>query len=277
MIHCMLTSQAVPPLAGKTILTTRSREQQPHLTALLTNLGAQVTALPLLEITAPSDWEPLDQTLKILNSFQWLLLTSTNGVDYFFNRLDHLGVDQEYLASLKIIVVGEKTRLALAQKGFTAHGIPERFDSEGILAVLAQEALQGARVLFPRVESGGREIITQTLGAWGAEVFEVPAYSSKAPSSSAEDFQNVLSTQTIDAVTFTSAKMVRHFAQLIQHIPDLDLTGIALVTIGPQTAQTCHELLGRMDAMADPYTLEGLAQALIDYFHPNSRADAGSG
>ena len=98
------------PLAGKTILVTRSVGQSNQFSDRLTSAGAKVIEMPTLEIGPPSSWEALDQAILNLSSFNWLILTSSNGVDYFFSRLEKSGQDKTALAGVKIAVVGFKMR-----------------------------------------------------------------------------------------------------------------------------------------------------------------------
>ncbi len=248
-------------LQGQRIIVTRSSEQQSELTAQLEALGAKVLTMPLLYITAPSSWEPLDQAIAQLAGFQWLLLTSTNAVDCFFARVKFRGGSAQDLNHLRIAVVGTKTCQTLAQYGFTPAVIPTTFDSEGLLIALKPVIQTTDRVLFPRVESGGREVLVQALAEWGAIVIQVPAYESQAPTALTAEVHQALLTQQVDYVTFTSSKTVRHFAQLIT---GLDLADVKFAAIGPQTAQTCRELLGAVHLEATTYTLEGLVKTLVE-------------
>jgi uroporphyrinogen III methyltransferase / synthase len=253
------------PLTGKTIVVTRSSEQQSAFTQQLTALGAQVLSLPLLEIIPPSSWEALDQALAEIQSFQWLLLTSANAVEYFLSRAHHQGLEIEDLVHLPLAVVGEKTAAYVQDCGLTPRIIPANFDSEGLLLALQSQVKSGDRVLFPRVEHGGREVVVQTLTLWGATVVQVAAYETRCPLALPPSLQAKFSAQEIDIVTFTSSKTVEHFAQLTA---GLNLTPITYAAIGPQTAQTCRERLGRVDIEATTYTLAGLTDALVNAPHP---------
>ena len=104
------------PLTGKTILVTRSAGQSSQFTELLTNVGATVIEMPALEIVAPSSWEGLDNTIANLSTFDWLILTSSNAVNYFFDRLIAQGKDISNRGNIKIAVVGEKTARTLKKK-----------------------------------------------------------------------------------------------------------------------------------------------------------------
>ncbi|MEA5505458.1 uroporphyrinogen-III C-methyltransferase [Halotia wernerae UHCC 0503] len=259
------------PLADKTILVTRSVGQSSQFSDRLTALGATVIEMPTLEISAPSSWSALDQAIANLLDFHWLILTSTNGVDYFFERLNAQGKDTRALAGVKIAVVGEKTAQSLKQRYLQPDFIPPNFVADSLLASFPEE-LSGKKVLFPRVESGGREILVKELTAKGAEVIEVAAYQSCCPSGIPESAKLALQNHTIDIITFASSKTVQFFCQLTESIfphnsVANELEGVCIASIGPQTSKTCHSLFGRVDVEAEEYTLDGLTQALIQWIN----------
>ncbi|WP_414550126.1 uroporphyrinogen-III C-methyltransferase [Anabaena sp. CCY 0017] len=258
------------PLTGKTILVTRSSGQSSQFSDRLTASGATVIEMPTLEIVPPSSWDALDQAIAHLADFHWLILTSTNGVDYFFERLIAQGKDIRALAGVKIAVVGEKTAQSLSQYRLYADYIPPNFVADSLVANFPA-ALQGKKVLFPRVESGGREVLVKELTTQGAEVVEVAAYQSRCPSNIPESAKFALQNRTVDIITFASSKTVKFFCQLIENIFDCNsditdaLAKICIASIGPQTSKTCHSLFGRVNIEAEEYTLDGLTHALITW------------
>ncbi|BAY38676.1 uroporphyrinogen-III synthase / uroporphyrinogen-III C-methyltransferase [Nostoc sp. NIES-2111] len=257
-----------PPLTGKTILVTRSVGQSSQFSDRLAAFGATVIEMPALEIGPPSSWDELDQAIVNLSQFDWLILTSTNGVDYFFERLSTQGKDTRALAGVKIAVVGEKTSQCLKQKGLQPDFIPPNFVADSLVENFP-EALQGKKILFPRVESGGREILVKELSAKGAEVIEVAAYQSCCPSSIPPAAEQALKHHTINVITFASSKTVQFFCQLVENIFPNNianaLEGVCIASIGPQTSKTCHTLFGRVDIEPQEYTLDGLTQAIIQW------------
>ncbi|HBW57175.1 MAG TPA: uroporphyrinogen-III synthase [Oscillatoriales bacterium UBA8482] len=258
------------PLFGKTILVTRSIEQSSLQSDLLKAQGAIVIEMPALVITPPSSWESLDQAIvQLENSFDWLILTSSNGVEYFFNRLIALGKDTRSLNQIKIAVVGKKTAASLQELCLKPDFIPPDFIADSLVEHFP-ESLAGKRILFPRVETGGREILVQELTAKGAIITEVSAYESGCPERISPEVLEALQTKKIDVITFASSKTVKNFCQLIQTLPEQSLTPdyldtICIASIGPQTSKSCQSLLGRVDIEAREYTLEGLTQAIINH------------
>lgn len=255
-------------LAGTTILVTRSAGQSHQFSDRLRACGAQVIEMPTLEIGPPTSWQVLDEAIANLSTFHWLVLTSTNGVEYFLARLNQLDQDHHGLTGVKIAVVGEKTAQSLRQQGLEPDFIPPNFVADS-LAANFPEVLTDKKILFPRVETGGREVLVKQLTERGAQVIEVPAYESCCPQSIHPIAEFALINQTINVITFASSKTVKNFFQLTHHIhllnPETYLRGICLASIGPQTSKTCYELFGRVDVEAEEYTLEGLTQVLIKW------------
>lgn len=250
------------PLAGKTILVTRSVGQSSQFGDRLTKAGATVIEMPAIEIAPPSSWKALDQAIAHLSDFNWLILTSTNGVDYFFERLATQGKDARALAGVKIAVVGEKTASCLKQHCLQPDFIPPDFVADSMVANFP-EPLEGKKVLFPRVETGGREVLVKELTAKGAEVIEVAAYQSRCPQAIAPDALEALQRHVVDIITFASSKTVQNFCQLLEFNGGANLNRVCIASIGPQTSKTCVSLLGRVDVEAEEYTMEGLFQSLI--------------
>lgn len=270
---------ALAPLTGKTVLVTRSAGQSSQFTLLLKEQGATTIEMPTLEITPPSTWEALDQAIAKLDRFDWLVLTSTNGVDYFFQRLAVQGKDARALANIKLAVVGKKTAASLQQHGLQPNFIPPDFVADALVEHFPErDRLSNLKILFPRVETGGREVLVRELTTQGAEVVEVPAYESGCAKNISPSVIRALQQGDIDIVTFASSKTVKCFYQLLNQSsnqPGVSQASalyplpfspeICIASIGPQTSATCQELLGRVDVEAKDYTLEGLIQAIVKW------------
>lgn len=257
------------PLRGQTILVTRAAEQSSQFSHLLLEQGANVIEMPALEIRPPSSWQSLDHAIANLNQFDWLILTSANGVEYFFNRLATLGKDTRALFGVKIAVVGKKTAATLKQHGIQPDFIPPEYVADSLCDHFP-ETLTGKKILFPRVETGGREVLVKDLTQRGATVIEVAAYESGCPETIDPRASLALQQHQINIITFASSKTVQNFYTLIQQVSNDPLSlleNVCIASIGPQTSKTCLELLGRVDLEAKEYTLEGLTDAIIAYFN----------
>jgi uroporphyrinogen-III synthase len=259
-------------LAHKTILVTRSAGQSSEFSQLLAAVGATIVEMPTLEIQPPSSWAELDDAIGQLATFDWLFLTSANAVNYFFDRCATLKAKPEILQTLKIAVVGQKTAQFLQARGFTATYTPADFVADALLANFPEDP-QGQRILFPRVESGGREVLVEGFAAKGAVIIAVAAYQSGCPKTIDPTALAALEAGKIDIITFASSKTVQHFCRLLQAALgdrwQSLLDPVIIASIGPQTTLTCETQLGRIDLEAAEYTLPGLTQAIVEFVTQN--------
>ena len=268
-----MSSSSLLPLAQKTILITRAKEQSSQFSLLLQQQGAKTIEMPALEILPPSSWDQLDLAIETLSSFDWLILTSAHGVNFFFQRLKELGKDIRLLGNIKIAVVGKKTASCLQQYHLTPDFIPPNFIADQLIDHFP-ESLKHQKILFPRVETGGREILVKELQKQEANIIEVPAYQSGCPDKIDAQAWEALQNKQINIITFASSKTVTNFYKLLQKALNTSskvdilslLDNVCLASIGPQTSKTCHELLDRVDLEAKEYTLEGLTKELVQYF-----------
>jgi uroporphyrinogen III methyltransferase / synthase len=268
------------PLSGKTILVTRAAEQASFFRDRLQSLGARVLEMPALEIVAPSNWQGLDEAIAAIDQFDWLILTSANAVDYFFQRLQTQGKDSRALSQVKIAVVGKKTATQLENFGIVPDYIPPNFVADSLITHFPEVSLEAKRILFPRVESGGRDVLVQEFRSRRAQLTEVAAYQSICPPNIPEEIIKAFKQQSIDAVTFASSKTVHHFNRLLtQALEEINpgqteayhsvaelLDSICIASIGPQTSKSCVELFNKVSLEPQEYTLEGLAQEIVTYF-----------
>jgi uroporphyrinogen III methyltransferase/synthase len=256
-------------LQGKTILVTRAAGQASQFTDLLTSKGAKVIEMPTLAIAPPTSWEKLDYAIADLTNYDWLILTSANAVESFFGRLREAGKDSRALHSLRVAVVGRKTADVLANYGITPDLVPTDFIADALVDTFVggDHVLTSKKMLFPRVESGGREILVEQLQQHGAIIDAIPAYESGCPATIDPIALEAIQNQRLDAIAFASSKTVKHFCQLLDRVVPNEtwrswIDKVKIASIGPQTSKTCYELLGRVDCEALEYTLDGLADAI---------------
>ncbi|MEB3215917.1 MAG: uroporphyrinogen-III synthase [Nostocales cyanobacterium 94392] len=276
------TVSSTLPLSGKTVLITRSVGQSSQFARLITDAGANVIEMPALEICPPSSWDALDNAIANLSEFDWLILTSGNGISYFCERLMVLGKDARTLANIKIAVVGEKTAQILKNHHLQPDFIPPNFIADSLIEHFPEQ-LAGKKILFPRVETGGREDLVREFENQGASVMEVSAYQSCCPNDIPASARLALQSGTVDIITFASSKTVKFFSQLAEKIFSDDsqdnqssvisnyLEDVCIASIGPQTSLACQTYFGRVDIEASDYTLEGLTQAIIDWTRNENR------
>jgi uroporphyrinogen-III synthase len=267
-------------LEGRRIGVTRAETQQGEAQRLFAAQGAAVVDLPALVVTPPDDWGPLDDALEELDSFHWLLFSSANGVEAVQQRLQRRG---SRLAarprSLRIAAVGRRTAALLEELGAPADFVPPAFVADSLIEHFPVSGW-GLRLLLPRVQSGGRTVLAEAFAKAGSRVVEVAAYETRCPESLPSTAVAALLHGELDAITFSSGKTVSHTAKLLEAAFgegwQQQLSGPAIVSIGPQTSERCRAVLGRVDAEADPHDLEGLVSACVRALRDRPRASGRS-
>jgi uroporphyrinogen III methyltransferase/synthase len=251
------------PLLGRRIVVTRAAEEGAKLAARLERLGAEAVAAPTIELEDVAPPAALDAALAALETFDWVVFTSAHGVAVFFARLYASGADVRRLGKARLAAIGSATANALANRGLRVDLVPPTFRGEALAEALAPH-VGGRRVLLPRAE-GAREVLARMLVRAGADVADVPTYRAKAAASLPGSVTALLGLDAIDAITFTSPSTVRGFHALLQG-GALATGGARIACIGPVTAEAARTLGWSVDVEAREYTVEGLTQALIDYF-----------
>ncbi len=163
------------PLAGRRIVVTRPEHQADEMVATLRQLGAEPVEIPAIRIQPKADLSALDEALRHVERYQWLVFTSTNGVRIALDRLEELGLDLGRLANSRIAAIGPATAGSLRERGLEANFVPESFVAEEVAADLPE--VDGARVLLPRA-AGARAVLPEQLEARGAVVDEIAIYES---------------------------------------------------------------------------------------------------
>lgn len=249
------------PLFGKTVLVTRAREQASALTAKLEALGAQCIEAPAIKIVPPDSYAALDQAIQELNTYQWLILTSVNGVDYFFNRLAEAGGDARALAGIKVAAIGIQTAERLKNYGIRADIIPAEFRAEGIIEALTGKIETGMKVLIPRALVA-RDILPEKLTEMGAVVDVVPAYQTVTAATDGNRLAEKIAAGKIDLITFTSSSTVTNLLNILGPQGAELVSKTKTACIGPITAGTCLENGIKPDVIAEEFTIGGLVAAI---------------
>lgn len=263
-----MNTNASKSLSGRTVVLTRALNQQGKAKKMLEDLGARVLDLPALTIGPPNDWAPLDNALKDLGSFDWIIFSSANGVRSVEQRLKKIGTRISKLPSgLQVAAVGEKTAQLLEKLGHIADFIPPDFIADSLIEHFPNTT-PGVKVLIPRVESGGRTILSEAFKKAGLEVHEVAGYESFCPKEIPKQTLNAIKNASIDAIAFTSSKSVVHTVNLLRtYFGDTwnkKLQEVVLISIGPQTSLSLKKYFGRISDEAHPHDLEGLASSCIN-------------
>jgi uroporphyrinogen III methyltransferase / synthase len=254
------------PLAGKRIVITRARSQASGLVRRIEKLGGEVIEFPTIEIQAPESYAALDDAIAKIETYDWLIFTSVNGVERFLLRLRSANRSVTQLKDIKIGAIGPETSKRLRAAGLQTFVVPEQYQAEGLVAVLTPEMMRGKKVLIPRAAKA-REILPETLRRWGARVDVVEVYRTVIPKTDTAALTHLLRARQVDMIAFTSSSTVANFAQLLKKIPlAMLLNGIAVACIGPITKNTIEEMGGRADVVSKEFTIPGLVRAIVDYF-----------
>lgn len=252
------------PLFGSRALVTRASNQALALATKLTELGADVLVQPAIEISPPEDLAAVDSVLAQLERFDWLVFSSSNGVQSLLDRL-LLTRDLRALAHLKLAAIGPGTALALARYHLHADLVPEEFRAESLAAALRGEAQAGRRFLLARA-SRGREVLAEELTAQGAAVEQVVVYTSHDVAQPEGEIVEQLAGGQIDWVTVTSSAIARSLVRLFGQ----DLRKSRLASISPVTSGVLRELGFEPSVEARQYTIEGLVEAILQAHPPKS-------
>lgn len=252
------------PLFGKNILITRARSQASKLTTALEELGANCIEAPAIKIAPPDDnYVSLDNAITKIHDYDWIIFTSTNGVERFFARLNEKNLDARCLSNAKIAAIGTATADKLKNYGIIADKIPTMFKAEGILEVLQNDIQKGSKVLIPRAQKA-REALPIGLRQMGAIVDVAETYCTKMADTNKDDIKDLLKNNQIDMVTFTSSSTVENLLKLIDGEKTL-LNNVKIAVIGPITAKTCKNNGLKVDIEADVYTIDGLVNKIKNF------------
>jgi len=256
------------PLMGKRIVITRAREQASDLTWRLADLGAECIECPTIKIAPPDDIAPLVMAIESLDTYDWVVFTSVNGVAAFFKHLYDKNKDARALGNLNTASIGPATAKQLSDFGLTSDIVPESYRAESIIEAFEKEDIKGKKVLLPRAAEA-RPILPAELKKMGAAVDEVPAYCTKAVFEDADHLLTQLGERTVDMITFTSSSTVRNFKALLppekfEHL----IKGVTIAVIGPITADTAGELGFEVHIVAETFTIPGLCEAILKHYKP---------
>ena len=254
------------PLMGRSIVVTRAREQASELVKRLSDLGAECLECPTIKVAPPDDLKPLDKAIENLSTYDWLIFTSVNGVNFFFNRLFVNNKDVRALSNVHTAVIGPATAKRLFDFGLQSDIVPESYRAESIIKAFAGKDINGKKMLLPRAKEA-RPILPLELTRMGAVVDEVTAYCTRAVQDNADLMLTRLKEKTIDLITFTSSSTVKNFHALLPP-EDLEslMQGVTVASIGPITGDTARDLGFDVHIIAESFTIPGLCQAIRQHY-----------
>jgi uroporphyrinogen-III synthase len=283
------------PLSGVRVLVGRARHQAGALSSELRKLGADIIEIPFIEIRKPRSFKLLDSALENLATYDWLILTSVNGVEAMWQRMEKLELPEQIkhrkghdasrpgpLAQpwksgplgprigLHIAAIGPATKKAIEQRGIKVDVVPREYVAESVVHGLKNKVKE-KRVLLVRAKVA-RDVIPRELRKAGAHVDVVEAYETVVPRRSRRRLQAVLNDpkRRPQVVTFTSSSTAKNFAELLGAKSTIKrrmaLSGILMASIGPVTSSTLRELGLPVDIAAKEFTIPGLLKAIVKKF-----------
>ncbi|HUW55096.1 MAG TPA: uroporphyrinogen-III C-methyltransferase [Planctomycetota bacterium] len=256
------------PLHGKRVVVTRPVHQALGMSWELGLQGAQVISFPTVEIVDPPSWRDVDEAVMRLDTYDWIVFTSVNAVNAFDERMFKRNRGFWDAPDLKIAVIGRATADALKNVE-PPDLVPEDFTTEGLLkAFRERHDLMGKRVLLPR-SSIAREELREGLAELGAEVTDVPVYTTRTSTQSDPEVVEALARGECDIVTFTSSSTVQGFVEIVGREAVEAISGsVTFASIGPVTSRAARDLGVPITIEAEEHTTDGLVKAILDSVTP---------
>jgi uroporphyrinogen-III synthase len=252
-------------LDGKRIVITRPRSQVDSFARELEALGANPITFPVIEIEEVEDPTSLDRALTKLSCYEWLVLTSVNGVEKVWERLNFLGLNEGFPQNMHVAAIGPKTAAALRAHGITPDFVPQEYVAEAIVPGMGN--LHDCWVLLPRADIA-RPALAEAILQAGGIAHEIAAYRTAQGVPNAQAFESLRA--GVDLITFTSSSTVINFVKVVREagLDPLNLPGNPSVAcIGPITAQTAKQQGFQVAIVASEYTTKGLCYAISRYYY----------
>jgi len=250
------------PLFGKRIVVTRTRKQAGALSARLRSLGADVYELPTIRIEPPTNLREFAELVRDAYQYDWLVFTSPNGVDAFFDMFYKLYDDARHIGNVKIAAIGPATAQRIKEFHLSVDLKPKDFIAEGIISELKEfGSVENLKFLLARAE-GARDVLPRSLSQLGAIVDEAIAYRTVPETNDVTGATERFGSEGADLVTFTSSSTVENFLALKLPWPSNARTA----SIGPITSETLRKHGMSVDIEASRYDMEGLVEAILKFF-----------
>ncbi len=250
------------PLLGKRIVVTRTRKQASVLSGKLRALGAHVIELPTIRIEPPSDLREFAELVQDAHIYDWIVFTSANGVEAFFNIFFKLYDDAREIGGARIAAIGPATAQRVRDFHLHVDLQPEEFVAEDVVRVFKQQgSIENLKILLVRAEKA-RDLLPKELSALGAIVDQAFAYRTVPETRDASGARRQLAEDGADLITFTSSSTVENFLALGLPWPK----GMQVASIGPITSRTARDNGLKVDIEARRHDIDGLVQAIREFF-----------
>ncbi len=254
------------PLLGKRIVVTRTRKQASVLSNKLRALGAHVIELPTIRIEPPTNLREFAELVQDAHIYDWIVFTSANGVEAFFDIFFKLYDDVREIGGVRIAAIGPTTAQRVKDYHLHVDLQPEEFVAEAVVREFKKQgSIENVRILLVRAEKA-RDVLLKELSAAGAIVDEAFAYRTVPETRDTSGAQRQLAQDGADLITFTSSSTVENFFAL--GLPRLK--GMRIASIGPITSKTVRDLGYNVDVEARRHDIDGLVQAISELFAQKS-------
>jgi uroporphyrinogen-III synthase len=250
------------PLSGLTILVTRSVEQSESLSGRLRELGATTIELPTIEVVPAQSNDALDQALRRLGEYDWVIFTSVQGVRFVLKRMADLKIPTLTLKETMLAAIGPATASELQRTVKKPECIPNEYLSEKIADGLGD--VKRKRILLPRADIASKQL-PDLLRRREALVEEVVAYRTVIPTDLTPERIDSVLTRGVDLVTFTSPSTVHNLAQVMgDGKMGQFLSKVKVACIGPVTVEATKEFGISANIVAEIHTVDGLVEAIVN-------------
>jgi len=253
------------PLFGQRIVVTRTRQQASVLAGRLTDLGAEVLEAPTIRIEPPADHRAVDQALRELGRYDWVVLTSVNGVEAMVDRMRACGLDARALAGVRVAAIGSATAEHLRRYFIEPQVVPDQFVAEALAESITRLGdTRGRRFLLLRADIA-RPALREALMAAGAVCDERAVYRTVPVRKLPGEVRRALIDGRVDWITFTSSSTVTNFLALLDESVRSALARVRLASIGPITSGTLRDGGYEPTVEATPHTVDGLVRAIVEH------------
>lgn len=250
------------PLFGKNVVITRSRAQSSKLVERVNDLGGNPIEFPTIKINEILPNEELNDAIKNIEKYTYVVFTSENAIEIFFNRLYELNKDIRSLANLKVAAIGKATADCLRKRGIIADFVPEKFVAEGLIELLNKNINNNDNILIPRAKEA-RNVLVEELRKI-CTVEEIKIYETIRENSEKNSIIELLQKDSKPFITFTSSSTVKNFIEILGEDNLELLRGAKLVSIGPVTSKTIKSFGLDVYSEAIEYTIDGIINKLIE-------------
>jgi uroporphyrinogen III methyltransferase/synthase len=250
------------PLSGKRIVVTRTKKQAGTLTRQLRALGADVIEMPTIRIEPPADLREFGELVQDAHIYDWIVFTSPNGVDAFFEMLFKLYDDTREIGGVKIAAIGPATAQRVRHFRLHVDLQPEEFVAEAVVREFQKlGGVENLRILLARAEKA-RDVLPKELSKLGAIVDEAFAYRTVPETRDVTGARRRFLEEGADLITFTSSSTVENFLALGLSWPK----GMHVASIGPITSKTVRDNGLKVDVEARRHDIDGLVDGIRKFF-----------